>query len=436
MTKVDINQFYDKIDFGIITIREDEFLAVLDRFDKTYEVSQERRYIISEFKANNGEIYYIAIVRCVEQGPSESQKVAQTLIQDLNPDWLLLIGIGGGIPNDDFTLGDVILASRLHDFCVEAAFDHKRSEFSDQGGPMHPKVQDLLGILPGYNKEIGEWHSKIGLDYPKVNTDDDKLYGDDEWKKKVKGSVEKRFGKEQVKFEPKYKISALASSNKLVKSSKVIKVWKNTARHIQVIEMELAGVYRAARTKNKEYPILSIRGISDIVGLIREDEWTTFACHAAAAFAFTLLKTGMVKESKMGTNRILFEDSEQISSQRNDDNILEVLNSIVNIISMIEKDGKIWDDQYNIYLRQIHMLGKTLYNTLDDILKLSSIDIEHRLKAREIKSKIESHVCSITAYVENHKKNKGAKEHVYHNINIVLNDLRDLILQTNQLKNQ
>ncbi|MCA0235374.1 MAG: hypothetical protein LCH81_03235 [Bacteroidetes bacterium] len=436
MIKVNIDHFYDKIDFGIITIREDEFLAVLKFFDKTYEVSQERRYIICELEAKNGEFYYIAIVRCVEQGPLESQKVAHTIIQDLNPDWLLLIGIGGGLPNDDFTLGDVILASRLHDFCVEAVYDNKNSEFSDQGGPMHPKIQDLLGILPGYIQELGEWYGKIGLDYPIVNSHDDNLYGESEWKNKVKESIEKRFGKEKIKFEPRYKISTLASSNRLVKSSEVIKIWKSTARHIQAVEMELAGVYRAARTKNKEYPILSIRGISDIVGLIRKEEWTTFACHAAAAFAFTLLKTGRVKESKMGANRIWVENLIRTTTQTGNGSIIETFNSISNIISMIEKSGKIWDDQYNFYSQQIHLLCSTIYTELDKTIKMTNISIEHRLMARETKSKIEKNIQSITAYVEKHKKSKNEKDYQYHSVSDALNSLRDLIFQTTKMSNQ
>src|SRR4051812_32582675 len=49
-----------------------------------------------------------------------------------------------------------------------------------------------------------------------------------------------------------------------------------------------ARVYRAARER---CPMLAIRGISDIVGLLRTDAWTKFACASAAAFARAFLRT-------------------------------------------------------------------------------------------------------------------------------------------------
>ena len=40
--------------------------------------------------------------------------------------------------------------------------------------------------------------------------------------------------------------------------------------------------------------MLTIRGISDIVGLPRDERWTEYACHTAAAFAHALVKYGRV----------------------------------------------------------------------------------------------------------------------------------------------
>jgi hypothetical protein len=61
------------------------------------------------------------------------------------------------------------------------------------------------------------------------------------------------------------------------------------ARHVLAIEMESAGVYRAAH--GHRVPTLSIRGISDIVGFKRSADWIQYACHTAAAFAFALMQT-------------------------------------------------------------------------------------------------------------------------------------------------
>jgi hypothetical protein len=53
--------------------------------------------------------------------------------------------------------------------------------------------------------------------------------------------------------------------------------------------MELEGMYAAARTRRRIYPILVSKGISDIVGFDRDDAWTKYACETAASGALALL---------------------------------------------------------------------------------------------------------------------------------------------------
>jgi hypothetical protein len=62
--------------------------------------------------------------------------------------------------------------------------------------------------------------------------------------------------------------------------------------------MEAAGVYRAARGR---CPMLAIRGISDIVGFKRDEDWIAYACRSAAHFARAYLRTTPVTPSSLGT---------------------------------------------------------------------------------------------------------------------------------------
>ncbi len=58
--------------------------------------------------------------------------------------------------------------------------------------------------------------------------------------------------------------------------------------------METAGVYEAAQTIKHQYPVIAIRGISDIVGLQRDQAWTEYACETAAAFTHAFIMTGPI----------------------------------------------------------------------------------------------------------------------------------------------
>src|SRR5215471_5520909 len=108
---VEIGELRGKIDFGIITVREDEFTAVLKRMPPKWIASGNWHYNIAEIQGR--ELYYVAIVRTYEQGQSDTQQVANYLINELDPSCLVLVGIAGGKPESEFTLGDVVVASRL-----------------------------------------------------------------------------------------------------------------------------------------------------------------------------------------------------------------------------------------------------------------------------------------------------------------------------------
>src|SRR5260370_22739861 len=94
---------------------------------------------------------------------------------------------------------------------------------------------------------------------------------------------------------PKFLTGTIASSNTLVRSDAVLAQWLQDARSIWAVEMEVAGVYQAAQHIRQQYPVMAIRGLSDIVGFKRDDDWKLYACHTAAAFAHAFIAAGIVE---------------------------------------------------------------------------------------------------------------------------------------------
>src|SRR5262249_31537432 len=76
-----------RADIGIVTIRDDEFRAVLGVFpDKIGTVKGARRaYTLCHADAGGGERYRIAMFRLIEQGQGEAQDAVRDLIEDLSP---------------------------------------------------------------------------------------------------------------------------------------------------------------------------------------------------------------------------------------------------------------------------------------------------------------------------------------------------------------
>jgi hypothetical protein len=93
---MDVSEIRGRIDFGILTIRDDEFEAVLDRFPEDVGlVSGRREYNVRRLDLGGGDAYTVAIVRCLEQGNAEAQLAAGALLDEMDPQWLL-VGIAGG----------------------------------------------------------------------------------------------------------------------------------------------------------------------------------------------------------------------------------------------------------------------------------------------------------------------------------------------------
>jgi len=276
------------VHIGILTIRDDEFKAVLKAFPENPRTikGRHREYALRTSDAGDGQRYQVAILRQIEQGNGEAQEAARDLIDDLQPALLLVVGIAGGLPSDDITLGDVVISTRVVDFSVEARKFEERTTYSIGGGPIAKSISGGVANLGSREDELGEWWGELPP-LPKVELKPSHFYGPRAWRKSVKESLQRHFTG-TVARTPTFSAGPIASSDRLVKDPELIIPILTTSRHLLAIEMESAGVHRAARDKT---PMLAIRGLSDIVGYKRNDAWTKYACAAAAFFTRAYLRT-------------------------------------------------------------------------------------------------------------------------------------------------
>ncbi|MCK1564309.1 hypothetical protein IVB08_10095 [Bradyrhizobium sp. 173] len=285
----------------LIAIRTDEFRAVLHHFPTRRRAEGSNRFyeharIRPRGKAEIG----VAITKSPEQGQSAAQATASDMINDLAPRWILLVGIAGGVPDTEYSLGDVVLSNRLHDFSVTAAFQGGTVEHQQQGGPPHIEVEKLLAHLTAMEEDFTGWNSveSLGMARPTEavpDKPDRHYYGDEEWKRSVYRSIKANFTGAAATRLPRYIVSPTISSNTLVKDTGLARQWGKSARHASAVEMELGGLYVAARHDGTgSTRVLAVRGLSDIVGYKRNPDWTAFACKSAAALTFALIAAGLI----------------------------------------------------------------------------------------------------------------------------------------------
>jgi nucleoside phosphorylase len=283
-----------RVDIGIVTIRDDEFRAVLAAFPEKVGTHQgaSRTYTLRHADAGGGERYRIAVLRLIEQGQGEAQDAARDLIDDLGPRLVLVVGIAGGRPSADIALGDVVVSTRIHDFTVEARKSGEPATYAVTGGPIDKALAGLVANLAGREDELGDWTADLPPQPPVTWTKKGQLSGPPDWQRELRDTLAHHHGPQAAPRAPVYAAGPIASSDRLVKDPELVIAWLKAARNLVAIEMESAGVYRAARER---CPMLAIRGISDIVGLTRADAWTKYACAAAAAFTRAFLRTRPVE---------------------------------------------------------------------------------------------------------------------------------------------
>lgn len=302
-----------KVDFGVITIRPDEYTAMLSHLPGHDYVSAQRIYEFAQINVAAGGKCGVAVARCLEQGNNDSFAVAVDMIEDLDPCWLVVVGIAGGYPDDDHCLGDVLLANRIYDFTVSAEIlngeVHLR-EWSPTGGPVHHEVEKILTAIPGWKKRFKGWNTKkkLGMSKPKFEVPPapthDRLYGNINHRNSVHKSLIRHFPAGKRARPALYSVAAVASGNTLAKDPDLAAEWKQCTRATRFIEMESAGVYRAARRGGRDIPVLVVRGLSDIIGLKRDDVWTKFACCTAAAFAAAIMAAGVCDTTRPAVSAI------------------------------------------------------------------------------------------------------------------------------------
>lgn len=292
-----------QVDIAIMTIRDDEFEAVFDRLEacpsEVLDGSSGRTYTIFSVLTRANKVCIVALARCPEQGNDFSQQVASDIIRDLDPQLLLVVGIAGGIPHNEFTLGDVIISARIHNFNVNAVNQNDITTFDARGG-IHPRVSNIVASLPMYRNWLAGWNEEqsIGMVRPSIDPlqAKDNIYAEAEWHNNIFKSLNTHFGTAANSARlPLFKTGGVASSNSLLKDTEIPTLWLKTVRSMLAVEMESAGVLQAAQQLNVQYPVMAIRGISDIIGFKRDERWTSYACQTAGAFTCAFIKAGIVK---------------------------------------------------------------------------------------------------------------------------------------------
>lgn len=276
---------------GIVTVKEEEFQAVLNRFAHAGGMPHRgtyRDYELAEVDTAHGSCR-VAITRCLLQGNVQALTTVANMIDDLRPDYVLVVGIAGGVPTVDFTLGDVIVSSFIHDLTLEDTGTGK-PRFNATGGPLHVDAARIASRLPAILDVKVPW--SVGIATARPPYDGQPTTDNAFWNKRLHDVFLHHVAGKRAT--PIVRAARIASSDRLIKDPELILIWQSVIKDIAAVEMESAGMYAVCHQRG--IPCLAIRGISDIVGWQRDERWTLYACDTAATCARILVGAGVFSD--------------------------------------------------------------------------------------------------------------------------------------------
>ena len=279
------------VDAVILTIRGDEDRALSTLLGKLTPTTGGRSYRVATL-AGTGRTYTVALLRLTESGNGPAQDAARDAIEQLDPRMLMLVGIAGAVPAPEFTLGDVMVATRISDLRVQALLPDAQTQLDLRSVRIHKKLGDRLANLI----EPPTWTQLVTLARPPVPLDASHFRGSSAWNDKIRNSLESHFHTDNPRNRPIYFTGVIGSSDFLVRDPTALNHWLDATRKTESVEMEAAGVMEAADRIDATYPVVIARGLSDIVGYARDPRWTAYACQSAAAFAVELLRSGQLDD--------------------------------------------------------------------------------------------------------------------------------------------
>lgn len=256
------------VDFLIITPLPEERAAVLERLRPYRKLplspDDVRIYYGSHlnaaFSGGGKGRYKVVVASPLDMGRVEAATATADAIRLWRPEFVLLVGIAGGLARAGVKLGDILIAEQIVDY-------------------------ELQKLTPGDERIRWKTHAVA----PQL-LEAAKHFTDDRWvraiaaKRPVPGAPERRFG-------------AIATGDKVIANDWMEKhrgVWDRLVG----VEMEAGGTAIAASQSANSPRFFMIRGVSDLADGEKDTagvvSWWQYACEVAASFAIALLRTGPV----------------------------------------------------------------------------------------------------------------------------------------------
>jgi len=285
------------IDFLIFTAIPDEQEALLDALGeyRAFNFGDSGIGTLHHIQSKTGDIYDVVLVTLSSVGNVESGIQSSLAINALQPNYLIMAGIAGGIKGKTCK-GDILVADQI--------IYYSQSKRTPDGNEIRPQG---LAVDP-YLLQVAK--TCLDIDWGQLRAED---------------HFKQNSNTPNIHFGP------ILVGEEVVADTDYIKQLLKLNPKIIGVEMESYGAGRAALFPRQRIRFITFRSVSDFADETKDDSWHKTACAAVAAYTVFFIKSGLVekvpgKSRKVaGDNIILHHFSQQLLPQ---EPVVESVNAI------------------------------------------------------------------------------------------------------------
>jgi nucleoside phosphorylase len=277
------------IDFVIITALEEEFDAVcalltVERLPPSPEDT--RTYFSSsldvDFPGGLKGTYSLILMCLHSMGRVEAANATNDVIRRFSPQYVLLVGIAGGIEENEVSLGDILIANQVVDFENQKVLpDSTKFRFTSHN--VDPRLLNSAG-----HYKVHECLALMKLERPAGHAN------------------------------PKRHLGPIATGDKVVAQQDFLRDFLECYPKAIAVEMESGGVASAAFKSSSKPGFFMIRATSDLADHNKDKEetklWRSYACELAACYAIGFLKSGPAIASRSLASMPIPNNNEELNA--------------------------------------------------------------------------------------------------------------------------
>jgi adenosylhomocysteine nucleosidase len=262
-----------RVDFLLITALEEERDAVLGRLTGYRQISPThddvRVYYVATVDAVHpgGEACTYWVVVCmVGMGRVVATAATADAIRRWSPDYVILVGIAGGLKSAGVELGDILIAEQVADYSSQKVTEEK-TEIRWSAQPVDHRLLEFARSIPA-----------------------------SAWQAEIRESRPQKAGEQ-----PRRHVGTITTGDSVIGLDSILEKFKDSNWPKLIgVEMEAGGAAVAVHQSARRLGFFMIRSVSDQAGnksSLKVKAWRPYACDAAAAFAFTMIRRGPVPSS-------------------------------------------------------------------------------------------------------------------------------------------